>query len=217
VVPFGRKQLHSIYKTVIFYWHVTRFVILAIQNTFEKRISTSNSANALAYYTNNSNMVFCSGDTNMVIEEYGNSLMNQRNNSILSCTRKGSVNCVHNAEEDILNTPGYLIQTPDYAIEYRYLSTLSFNQVVIPGSSLQLSISQKVNGIVRENSSLLGNIEDECILCFDTFHNRPKVSTICRCGENRLSIHRECLCEWRTKTHCCPHCNSPLFCKELDL
>lgn len=198
---------NSVIQTVIFHRRVTPFVI-AIQNTFEKKNTNIQQCRCLAHYKNNPNMVFCSADTNMVVEEYGNTLRNQTNNSILSCTRNGSVNCV--------NTSSYLIETADYAMEYPYLTTLSFNEVVIPGSSLQLSISQKMNGIVRKRSSLLGNIEDECILCFDVFYNRPKISTLCRCGENRLSMHRECLCEWRTKTHCCPHCDSPLFCKELD-
>lgn len=72
------------------------------------------------------------------------------------------------------------------------LPAISLNQVVIPGSPLQLSMSSKVRGIARKRSSLLGNIEDECILCLDEFHNRPQMSTLCRCGENRLNIHREC-------------------------
>jgi hypothetical protein len=152
-------------------------------------------------------MVFCSADTNMVIEDYGPTTRNQRNHSIVNCIRNGSVNCIHSGDKgDNLNTGVHPIAADQYS-----LALSSINQVVIPGSPLQLTLSQMIRGIAGKRRSLLGNMDDECIICLDAFHDRPKMPTSCRCGDNRLNIHRECLYQWRTKSDCCPNCNTPLI------
>jgi hypothetical protein len=110
---------------------------------------------------------------------------------IFTCARNGSANSVLHGKGDILNTTGNLTMDDDRIVS----PTISSNQGVIPGSPLQLSMSQNVRGPARKRSSLLWNIEDECIFCLDAFHNRPKMYTLCRCGENRLNIHREYLHE----------------------
>eukprot|EP00550_Attheya_septentrionalis_P010959 CAMPEP_0198305124 /NCGR_PEP_ID=MMETSP1449-20131203/57748_1 /TAXON_ID=420275 /ORGANISM="Attheya septentrionalis, Strain CCMP2084" /LENGTH=250 /DNA_ID=CAMNT_0044007655 /DNA_START=545 /DNA_END=1294 /DNA_ORIENTATION=+ len=69
--------------------------------------------------------------------------------------------------------------------------SISLNEVVMPGSELQLRMAKTM----QENLDCC--TEDECVICMEGFDpTNPRMPTICGCGENKTFFHLPCLYQW---------------------
>jgi hypothetical protein len=88
--------------------------------------------------------------------------------------------------------------------------SISLNEVVMPGSELQLRMAKAM----QENLGCC--TEDECVICMDGFDaTNPRMPTICGCGENKTFFHLPCLYQWKEQNRNCPSCRKTLRWQEF--
>jgi Ring finger domain len=115
--------------------------------------------------------------------------------------------------------------------------TIARDEVVMPGSPLQLRMSQAMRLNFQINQSLLvpnreegqtsseGNDDEivaqvlrgaECVICLEPFDDsNPRIPTVCGCGTNKTYFHLPCLYQWVEKCPDCPTCREPMEWEEL--
>lgn len=94
-----------------------------------------------------------------------------------------------------------------------YIPSIAMEEVVLPGSELQLRMSQYLKNMGYQVMDL-----DECVICMEGFDpTNPRIPTFCGCGKNKTFFHLSCLYQWVQKNgDKCPCCRERLSWQELD-
>jgi len=88
--------------------------------------------------------------------------------------------------------------------------SISLDEVVVPGSELQRSMS------IQMKTSCSQVLQDECVICMEQFTSEnPRIPTVCGCGENMTFFHLPCLLQWTEKRDQCPSCSEKITWDEL--
>ena len=87
--------------------------------------------------------------------------------------------------------------------------TIQTEQIVMPGSELQLQMAKAMAGKLEEH-------DDECVICMEGFDpTNPRMPTLCGCGENKTYFHLPCLYQWIEQSRNCPSCRKRLRWEEF--
>jgi hypothetical protein len=89
------------------------------------------------------------------------------------------------------------------------IPAIAMEEVVLPGSVLQLQMAQSMSGTLEEQG-------DECVICLEGFDaSNPRMPTLCGCGENKTYFHLPCLYQWLEQSNECPSCRKRLRWEEF--
>lgn len=93
--------------------------------------------------------------------------------------------------------------------------TISTDQVVLPGSDLQMEMAKAMLAQLGTNKG--HEHDDECVICMEGFDpTNPRMPTLCGCGENKTYFHLPCLYQWVDQGGSkCPSCRKRLRWEEF--